>query len=290
MQETKLVFTPQGLKAVLTTQALRRLLAVAGLAWLIAAAFVAPLPLWSRMGNALVPTLCTAPTLKCTDGQSFADVLASTNRAAGCGCGQGVFGEFGCPLLPGGFTIASYISATPATGAMATLTIPAILLLWVYGSGSGAMLAKHAAPGWLLSLAQPTLVIFTAAYLAALIFMPCAFPSAHAVVSLVFGLSQTAHLGVMATIMLIDADRVGGRITLAVASTGMLASGVFLATYHPGVSLGVFSLPHAPHVPFILETIAMLSTFGMTPCMLLHDVLGDNRPPIRRRGDGSIQL
>jgi hypothetical protein len=31
-------------------------------------------------------------------------------------------------------------------------------------------------------------------------------------------------------------------------------------------------------LPFILETVALLSMFGMTPCMLLHDVLGDNRP------------
>ena len=284
MQETKLVFTPQGLKAVLTSQALCRLLTVAVLAWLIAAGFVAPLPIWAQRANEAVPHLCTAPKLTCTDGQSFAAVLAVTGRTAGCGCGQGVFGEYGCPTLPGGFTIAAYISAAPATGAMAICTVPTILLQWVYGSGSSAMLAKHAAPEWLLGLAQPTLFIFTASFLASLIATPCAFPSAHAVVYLMLGLAQAAHLGVMAVVMLVDGDRLGGRITLAVANTGVLAALLFLATYHPGITLAAgydvpsFSPPDVPRLPFILETVALLSMFGMTPCMLLHDVLGDNRP------------
>jgi len=90
--------------------------------------------------------------------------------------------------------------------------------------------------------------------------------------------------------MICDGDRIGGRITALVAAVGSLAAFAFLAMYHPAVDID-FEIEHTPHTPFALEATALLCLLGLTPCMLMHDVLGDNRPPrFVRRGDGSFMM
>jgi len=85
--------------------------------------------------------LCMTPPdqMKCADGTNFEDLPivqwrmnVSGRRDVGCGCAQGIIGEGSCPQDgPLGFTVSSYISTVPATGAFVGLLTPSVQSMWL---------------------------------------------------------------------------------------------------------------------------------------------------------------
>jgi len=130
--------------------------------------FMFGLPVWSKLINdgwgPIKPqweTQCWTPAeeILCGDGRDYMKIAKELNRQRdghyfGCSCGEGVFGDWVCPvsttLLTEGdtyknsFSISYFISTAPGTGAMAAFSAWPILGMWYYGAGHPELIERHA--------------------------------------------------------------------------------------------------------------------------------------------------
>merc|ERR1719330_1131109 len=94
---------------------------------------------------------CRTPAgeIICGDGQNYTEIALRLNRLnkdgdpVGCGCGEGVFRDYVCPInvdsvaeQHGGntttFSISYYISTAPGTGSMSAFSAGPSLAMWYY--------------------------------------------------------------------------------------------------------------------------------------------------------------
>lgn len=89
---------------------------------------------WNRAGwlGPLCHTSVFTPGLECKNGQDLIDIATRHNRTWICGCGQGLFGESLCPVVPGGFSVSFFIGSSTATGIFTFLSFWPMLSLWWY--------------------------------------------------------------------------------------------------------------------------------------------------------------
>jgi len=80
----------------------------------------------------LCHTSIFTPGLECRNGQDLIELAARHNRTWICGCGQGLFGEALCPLVPGGFSVSFFISSSNGTGLFTFLSFWPMMTLWWY--------------------------------------------------------------------------------------------------------------------------------------------------------------
>jgi len=72
------------------------------------------------------------PGLECKNGDDLVELAISRNRTYICGCGQGLFGEALCPVVPGGFSVSFFIGSSTATAIFTFLSFWPMLSLWWY--------------------------------------------------------------------------------------------------------------------------------------------------------------
>mmetsp|Transcript_171198 Transcript_171198/g.543832 ORF Transcript_171198/g.543832 Transcript_171198/m.543832 type:complete len:302 (-) Transcript_171198:493-1398(-) len=259
------------------------------LAWLV---FIWLLPFWSTYlndaqemfnhrwdDNATGPNnyLCMTPPeqMRCSDGQNFSELLVvkwrmriSGRRNVGCGCGQGVLGEGSCPQDGQlGFTLSSYTSTAPGTGAFVGLLGPSIVSMW----WAMEVVHKEAQPRpWLKNLQFWVLVAFQLSFGVFAIGQDCTWTKLHVWMTIVFYITAWVYNFTFVCISVgYGAHKsnivqiVTRQAKIALGSTSLVAT--WAKTWGPILGTAVVT----NHAFFVLECIMLTTCFSIGPLLIM---------------------
>jgi len=169
------------------------------------------------------PGMCDTPAkyIHCTDGQDFAALaMKARGKAVGCGCGEGFLGEGLCPMTSYGFTLSDFVSTEPGIALMLGLGFFPLLGTWK----NTLMINALAKPSKLLeSLHVGSMALFQVSYILWGVASCCIFPTAHAVLTVLFLGGFLAHWMITALICVacMGVGNIEALVTLWVASASI---------------------------------------------------------------------
>jgi len=233
-----------------------------------------------RKGMCITP----ADEMTCTDGQNFtALAIAARGEAIGCGCGQGVLGEGLCPMTSYGYTLSDFVSTGPAIATMLGLGFFPLLGTWV----NTMMVNDLAQPTYLIGMIHFfSMVVFQSSYILWSIASDCIFPTAHAILTVLFLGAFLAHWVCTAGICLAKWGLTSweARVTLfvAIGAITVITLGaiprVFL-TLNMVLGKGIFpnwNRGIGAYAFWMAEALGLSLTFGAYPMVLIAYVLTDS--------------
>lgn len=227
--------------------------------------------------------MCITPAKEfhCTDGQNFTELaLKYRGVALGCGCGQGILGEGLCALDPQGYTLSTFISTGPGTGAMAGLSFVPILATWWYID----VVNLHFKPSTMVAAASWwTMAGFQFAYGWFLIATDCTMPVAHGTLTNIWIAFFALHCLIVGYICNFK-DPVG-QITICIAVFAFVTISLgFLPVIFPALVLG-----KGAYIFWLGEAVSLTSMFGVTPLLLVFGYV-DPRGAVANRGFADCSL
>jgi len=235
--------------------------------------------------------LCVTPAheIHCTNGENFTELaLRHRGKAVGCGCGQGILGEGLCPITSYGYTLSDYVSTAPSIAAMLGLGFFPLQGAWL----AAAIVNKMAQPGAKIArLNVLSIGAFQVAYIAWGICSACVFPTAHAVLTVVFLVCFLEHWVIVSIICIAKwgFEALEAKITFAVAvfSITIMTLGAI-----PRIFLTINAFTGEPTFPnwnrgigsyafWFAEAAGLSATFGAYPIMVLgflHPSIAAKKP------------
>lgn len=209
--------------------------------------------------------LCSSKVI-CSDNTSFFNI---TGSHIGCGCGQGIFGQSTCPVSTYGYTISSYISTAPATGAMACVSAFPIIAIWLFGTGSNKFYNSYLIPNYIVILAKTTIFLFLLFFCIFLFATDCIFPNLHDIVVALFCAFGIIHYSIIAFIYnFYYHDKKGCTyITyLCIISVISFCSFIFFGNLYYK-----YKIYHFQYLPWFFECLGVTVSFSIAPIMLLYE-------------------
>lgn len=225
-----------------------------------------------RFGN--MGPLCNLPVstpgLACGNGHDIVKLAAKQHRKTICGCQQGLFGEALCPIHSGGFSISHYISAPAGTGAMGSLSMFPIIMMWWYQEWIEFELRPRPR---LVNWSFWSLFAFQISYGMFLACTTCLDYVHHLTVVACFIVSLAAHW-IVVTIICFECNfNKGAQVIPAILATGAVmviplaaATNVPCDVFYFGCSYGFW----------FMECVLLCMGFGITPVLVL--VAGQKLP------------
>jgi hypothetical protein len=218
-----------------------------------------------------------AKYMHCSDGQNFTELaLKYRGKAVGCGCGQGVLGEGLCPMTSYGYTLSDFVSTEPSIAAMLGLGFFPLLGTWK----NTMLINRLAKPSWFFERVHNwSMLVFQVSYVFWGICSDCIFPTAHAVLTVMFLGAFLAHWVITALICIacMGIANIESVVTTYVAST---ASGIIVIGAIPRIFLTLNDLIGYPlfwnlnrgigsYAFWFAEAAGLSLTFGAYPILLL---------------------
>jgi len=189
---------------------------------------------WNPPNQAGLGPLCHtsvfAPGLECKNGQDLVDIALRHNRTWICGCGQGLFGESLCPVVPGGFSVSFFVGSSMGTGLFTFLSFWPMLSLWWYQDW--LQRTHQNPPEKLLRYSWSALCGVQVFYGLLCCTQVCFFPRCHAVCWILFLICWFTHISLISWIC--RSDPALQKVTHVIATNVLIVFfaniGMFLST------------------------------------------------------------
>jgi hypothetical protein len=203
--------------------------------------------------------LCNS-AVQCTNGKVFEEL---TDSLAGCGCGEGVFGQASCPVGKWGYTIAGF-SATPfATSLLLALSAYPLLSFWGSGKGPSLFGGSELPKQWMHTTMKNIVNLWLLHYLMLYGGTFCTFSNMHEVVHVLFCSVGGLYFAAVAVLhALYFLKEPGAILRMLVASVASLS---FIAVVTFGMIYKDANSNDWEYMPWLFEGIALASAFALNP-------------------------